>query len=79
MPRSVRLDVLGVVHHVMARGIEGRPVFRHDGDREEFVRRRKPEERERGDERVLGGGGFVESLLEDGGSEPSPFRTVTTC
>ncbi|MBI5016567.1 MAG: transposase [Deltaproteobacteria bacterium] len=39
MPRSARLDVLGVVHHVMARGIEGRPIFRDDRDREESLRR----------------------------------------
>lgn len=39
MPRSARLDVLGVVHHVMARGIERSPIFRDDRDREEFLRR----------------------------------------
>jgi putative transposase len=39
MPRSARLDVLGVVHHVMARGIERRDIFRGDRDRDEFLRR----------------------------------------
>ena len=39
MPRSARLDVIGVVQHVMARGIEGRAVFRDNRDREEFVGR----------------------------------------
>jgi putative transposase len=39
MPRCARLDILGVVQHVMARGIESRPVFRDDRDREEFLRR----------------------------------------
>ncbi|MBI5443028.1 MAG: transposase [Deltaproteobacteria bacterium] len=39
MPRSPRLDVLGVVHHVMARGIEKRVIFRGARDREEFLRR----------------------------------------
>ena len=27
MPRQGRLDVPGLVHHVMARGIEGRDIF----------------------------------------------------
>ncbi|MDF1552016.1 MAG: transposase [Deferrisomatales bacterium] len=39
MPRTARLDVLGVVQHVMARGIEGRPVFRDDRDRHQFMDR----------------------------------------
>jgi putative transposase len=39
MPRTARLDVLGVVQHVMARGMEGRAIFRDDRDREGFVRR----------------------------------------
>ena len=33
MPRQARLDTPGVVHHVMARGIEGREIFRDDRDR----------------------------------------------
>jgi putative transposase len=28
MPRQARLDVPGLRHHVMARGIEGRDIFR---------------------------------------------------
>jgi putative transposase len=39
MPRSARLDVPNVIQHVMARGIEGRPVFRDAKDCREFVRR----------------------------------------
>ena len=39
MPRGPRLDAPGVLHHVMARGIEGRALFRDDRDRAEFVRR----------------------------------------
>ena len=39
MPRSARLDVLGVVQHVMARGIEGREIFGGDRDREAFLDR----------------------------------------
>ena len=39
MPRSPRLDAPGVLHHVMARGIERRPLFRTDADRDDFVGR----------------------------------------
>ena len=37
MPRMARLDVLGVVQHVMARGIEGTAIFRDEKDRETFL------------------------------------------
>jgi len=39
MPRGARLDVPNVLQHVMARGIEGREIFRDRKDREEFLRR----------------------------------------
>ena len=39
MVRQARLDAPGVLHHVMARGIERRPIFTDDRDRDEFVRR----------------------------------------
>jgi putative transposase len=39
MPRQARLDAAGVLHHVMARGIEQGLIFRDDHDREDFVRR----------------------------------------
>jgi REP element-mobilizing transposase RayT len=39
MPRGPRLDALGVLHHVMVRGIERRPIFRDDADRADFVAR----------------------------------------
>lgn len=39
MPRGPRLDAPGVLHHVMARGIERRAIFRDDRDRADFVRR----------------------------------------
>ncbi|MBI5444767.1 MAG: transposase [Deltaproteobacteria bacterium] len=39
MPRGARLDVPGVLQHVMVRGIERRDVFLDDEDRENFVRR----------------------------------------
>lgn len=39
MPRGPRLDAPGVLHHVMARGIERRPLFRTDADRDDFVGR----------------------------------------
>ena len=37
--RQARLDAPGVLHHVMARGIERRPIFIDDRDRDEFIRR----------------------------------------
>ncbi|MGD8227432.1 MAG: transposase [Desulfobacteraceae bacterium] len=39
MPRSARLDVPNVLQHVMARGIEGRDIFRDIRDREAFLQR----------------------------------------
>lgn len=37
MPREPRLDAPDVLHHVMARGLERRRIFRDDHDREDFV------------------------------------------
>ncbi|RJQ54923.1 MAG: transposase [Actinobacteria bacterium] len=39
MPRQARLDAPGLVHHVVARGIERRDVFADDGDRLFFLDR----------------------------------------
>jgi putative transposase len=39
MPRQARLDIPGLVHHVMARGIEGRKIFQNNSDREIFLKR----------------------------------------
>lgn len=39
MPRQPRLDAPGLVHHVMARGIDGQDIFRADKDREAFLER----------------------------------------
>jgi len=39
MPRNARLDIPYLVHHVMARGIEGCDIFRNDSDRYSFLRR----------------------------------------
>ena len=39
MPRGPRIDAPGILHHVMARGIERREVVRSDGDREELLDR----------------------------------------
>ncbi len=36
MPRQARLDAPGVLHHVMVRGLERRPIFRDDLDRRDF-------------------------------------------
>ncbi|MEW6488705.1 MAG: transposase [Thermodesulfobacteriota bacterium] len=37
MPRQARLDIPGLVYHVMARGIERRDIFGDERDRERFV------------------------------------------
>lgn len=39
MPRQARLDVPGLIHHVMARGIEGRDIFLDSNDRQDFLQR----------------------------------------
>jgi putative transposase len=39
MPRKSRIDAPGAVHHIMARGIERRKIFRNDDDRNEFLER----------------------------------------
>jgi REP element-mobilizing transposase RayT len=39
MPRSARLDVPGILHHVTGRGIERRAIFRSKLDRNEFIDR----------------------------------------
>lgn len=39
MPRQPRLDIPGLLHHVMARGIEGREIFSLNKERDEFLER----------------------------------------
>lgn len=39
MPRQARLDIPGLLYHVMARGIEGRDIFVSDKERDEFLER----------------------------------------
>jgi len=39
MPRGPRIDAPGILHYVIARGIERREIFRSDGDREELSSR----------------------------------------
>lgn len=39
MPRGPRLDGPGALHHVIVRGIEGRPLFLGDADRQDFLDR----------------------------------------
>jgi REP element-mobilizing transposase RayT len=39
MPRKARIDAPGAIHHIMARGIERRSIFRHDQDRNDFIDR----------------------------------------
>ena len=37
MPRKARIDATGALHHIIARGIERRPIFKDDGDRNDFL------------------------------------------
>ena len=39
MPRQVRLDAPGTLHHLMIRGIEAREIFEDDRDRWDFISR----------------------------------------
>ena len=39
MPRTARLDLPGLLQHVMVRGIERRDIFLDDADREAFCAR----------------------------------------
>ncbi|HEX2770373.1 MAG TPA: hypothetical protein VHN12_13940, partial [Geobacteraceae bacterium] len=39
MPRSARLDMPGLLQHVIVRGIEKRDIFLEDGDRELLIER----------------------------------------
>jgi REP-associated tyrosine transposase len=39
MPRQARLDAPGVLHHVIARGIEGTRIFRNRKDHQDFLAR----------------------------------------
>lgn len=39
MPRTARIDIPGLLHHVIARGIERRDIFMDDEDRHSFVER----------------------------------------
>lgn len=39
MPRRARLDAEGILLHVIIRGIEKRPIFGDDLDRERFISR----------------------------------------
>ena len=39
MPRTARLDIVGLLQHVMVRGIEKRDIFVDDADRERFLSR----------------------------------------
>ena len=39
MPRGPRLDAPDALQHVIARGIERRAIFAHDGDRQDFLDR----------------------------------------
>lgn len=39
MPRKARIDAPGALHHIIARGIERRRIFKDNQDRDDFLRR----------------------------------------
>jgi putative transposase len=39
MPRKARIDAPGALHHIIVRGIEKRPIFEDDKDRNQFIKR----------------------------------------
>ena len=39
MPRQVRIDAPGILHHIICRGIKRRCIFIDDDDRDDFVNR----------------------------------------
>jgi len=39
MPRKSRIDAPGTLHHIIARGIEKRPIFENNADRDNFLLR----------------------------------------
>jgi REP element-mobilizing transposase RayT len=39
MPRKSRIDAPGALHHIIARGIDRRKIFKSDGDRDHFISR----------------------------------------
>ena len=39
MPRNARIDIPGLLQHVIVRGIEKRPIFLDDQDREDLLSR----------------------------------------
>ena len=39
MSRKARIDASGALHHIIVRGIERRPIFRDDRDRDNFLER----------------------------------------
>ena len=39
MPRKSRIDTPGVLHHIIARGIDRKKIFKDDKDRDDFLER----------------------------------------
>jgi len=39
MPRRSRIDAPGALHHIVVRGIDGKPIFQNDADRDQFLER----------------------------------------
>jgi REP-associated tyrosine transposase len=42
MPRQSRIDAPGALHHIIARGIERKKIFKDDVDRNDFLNRLYP-------------------------------------
>ena len=68
MPRKARITVTGAIHHIMSRGIEGRPIFRDVQDRRIFLANLESQ---------LGKTGYLlyAWCLMETGLEASAFRT----
>ncbi len=39
MPRKSRIDTPGALHHIIARGIDRKNIFKDDKDRDDFLER----------------------------------------
>ena len=63
MPRQARLDALGTLHHVRRPDLVGGGLIRSVGGWSEVLSLRRAKERVFTDERILGRGDFVETIL----------------
>jgi hypothetical protein len=63
MPRQARLDAPGTLHHVSRPDLVGGGLIRSVGSWSEVLSLRRAKERVFTDERILGRGDFVETIL----------------